>query len=39
MGEVELAKGGAGEPTSLTYAEALQAALAFGWIDWPDATA
>jgi len=28
-----LAKGGAREPTSLTYAEALQAALAFGWID------
>jgi uncharacterized protein YdeI (YjbR/CyaY-like superfamily) len=28
-----LAKGGAREPTSLTYAEALEAALAFGWID------
>lgn len=28
-----LAKGGAQEPTSLTYAEALDEALCFGWID------
>lgn len=28
-----LAKGGATEPTSLTYQQALQEALAYGWID------
>ena len=28
-----LAKGGAREPTSLTYVDALKAALSFGWID------